>query len=152
MGRGRLNPEFPVVQGRFEPGGPWSFTLPGAFNVRVDPGNTMVVWRPGVTVFLTIWNPSPDVSGRDVIRQVDGPSPVRPGREQIEEVEEGGIVRLAFRNDLVHEGGPLRVLALVTGPGGHAELTVCFDDEADASAAWSIVRSVRQDVQDEEAH
>ena len=52
-----MDPEHRAVSGHFEPTEGWSLELPGNFNVHIAEGKTMVIWRTGLTIFLTTWNP-----------------------------------------------------------------------------------------------
>ena len=48
-----LNPQFPIVEGRYQMTGEWSIALPGQFNRRIE-NQDLVIWRPGFTIWLAI--------------------------------------------------------------------------------------------------
>jgi hypothetical protein len=50
-----LHPDFPVVEGRYQITSDWAVTLPQQFNRRIEE-DSMVCWRPSVTVWTVVWN------------------------------------------------------------------------------------------------
>ena len=50
-----LHPGFPVVEGRYHLTKVWTILLPGRFNRRLEEGS-LVLWRPGMTIWLDIWS------------------------------------------------------------------------------------------------
>lgn len=50
----QLNPNYPVVEGRYRMTEVWSIDLPGPFNRRIEE-ECLVLWRPGLTIWTIVW-------------------------------------------------------------------------------------------------
>ena len=59
-----LNPDFPVVEDKYQMTEEWSITLPGKFNRRVEDGG-LVIWRPGFTIRVSALNSDKNQSKED---------------------------------------------------------------------------------------
>lgn len=50
-----LHPDYPVVSGDYQLTETWSVSLPLKFNRRIEDGS-LILWRPGLTIYFTAWN------------------------------------------------------------------------------------------------
>ena len=136
-----LNPRFPIVEGRYHLTDTWSVELPDKFNRRVEDGD-LVLWRPGMTIFIAIWNNdrSESVAERSAWLRAD----TAPGAYDVVEEDLGTWRRFAYR--LREESDDNRVPALYAFSiveDSHVQLAVYFDEEHDASIALSLWRSLQ---------
>lgn len=122
-----LDPDFPTVSGTIAITTAWGIALPGPMNVRNEEGS-LVLWRPGITAWLTVWSAPEDESAADRFSAlVDMVSPQAYDRT---ESSAGEVLRLAYR--LAEPASDRRCDALygfTVGPSGHAQAAVYFDDE-----------------------
>jgi hypothetical protein len=56
-----LHPDYPTIEGRYPLTSDWELDLPQKFNRRIEDGN-MVLWRPGLTLRISVWEPLPEVT------------------------------------------------------------------------------------------
>jgi len=61
-----LHPEYPVVESTFQITTNWSITLPAKFNRRMEDGN-LVLWKPGLTIYLAVWGNDHSLSKAELI-------------------------------------------------------------------------------------
>jgi hypothetical protein len=133
-------PEFPLVQGDHALTATWSIYLPEQFARRVEDGS-LVLWRPGLTMWLTVWNNDNNETQAARLAWIkDEASTVRfDERESVR----GGVTRFSYRLHDASDDAPVESLsAYVIGDDGHLQLSVYFDDAADAAKAQQLVDSV----------
>jgi hypothetical protein len=118
----------------------WSIHLPEQFARRVEDGS-LVLWRPGLTLWLIAWNNDKNETQAQRLAWLkDDPS---PGRFDVRESVRRGVTRFSYRLLDKNEDGPVESLnAYVIGDDGHLQLSVYFDDAADAVRAQELVDSV----------
>jgi hypothetical protein len=118
----------------------WSIRLPEQFARRVEDGD-LVLWRPGLTIWLAVWgndNCETQAARLDWIKRE-----ASPARFDARESVRGGVTRFSYRLCDENEDGPVESLsAYVINDDGHLQLSVYFDDAADASKAQQLVDSV----------
>lgn len=133
-------PGFPLVQGDHALTATWSIHLSEQFARRVEDGS-LVLWRPGLTLWLVAWgNDKGETQAQRLAWIKDEASPARIGaRESVRD----GVTRFSYRLSDENEDGPVESLnAYIIGNDGHLQLSVYFDDVADAAKAQQIVDSV----------
>jgi hypothetical protein len=64
-----LNPGFPVVEGKYQFTKFWNITLPSQFNRRIE-DQDIVIWKPGFTIYLAVWNNDRNLSRDDLFAEV----------------------------------------------------------------------------------
>jgi hypothetical protein len=133
-------PEFPLVEGDHALTARWMLHLPEQFARRVEDGD-LVLWRPGVTIWLTAWgNDKNESQSQRLASAKRVSSPVRfAEREAVED----GVTRFSYRLRDQNDNGPVESInSLVFADDGELQLSVYFDDPADEPQAWQIVESV----------
>jgi len=133
-------PGFPLVQGDHALTATWSIHLPEQFARRVEDGS-LVLWRPGLTLWLAAWgNDTNETQAKRLARIREDAS---PARFDVRESVGGGATRFSYRLRDENDAGPVESLnACVIGDDGHLQLSVYFDDAADAAKAQQLVDSV----------
>lgn len=135
-------PGFPLVEGRYSLDAKWSLHLPEQFARRVEDGS-LVLWRPGLTIWLTAWANDRDKS-QDV-RLAWVKEAASPQRFAESESEAGGLTRYSYRLRDENEDGPVEsVYGYIFSDDGHLQLAVYFDDQDDEVTALRIVDSVER--------
>jgi hypothetical protein len=64
-----LNPDFPVIEGKYQFTKFWNISLPSQFNRRVE-DQDIVIWKPGFTIYLAVWNNDKNLSHNDLFDEV----------------------------------------------------------------------------------
>ena len=141
-----LNPKFPVVTGRHQLNATWSVDLADKFNRRIEEDD-LVLWRPGMTVFVAIWNndQAETVSARLAWLRGD----MNPAAFDI--VEDSFESSRGFAYRLDEDGDDTRVPALyafTVAQDSHVQLAVYFDSENDVAAALKLWKSIVQAKQE----
>jgi hypothetical protein len=134
---------FPTVEGVYAMTKSWSIELPpGAFKRRIEDGS-LVVWRPGVTAWINVWNNDRDETiderAESILRDR---SPA--AYDLLDETSDDGR-RFAYR--LREDADDARVPALyafAVGRAGHVQMAVYFDAETDAELARTMWRGLRE--------
>lgn len=138
----QLNPRFPVIEGTCNIAENWSVTLPNKFNRRTKSGD-LIVWRPGMTLYVVVWNNDHDESGTQRLAWIrDG---VSTDAFDVREMEEGGLLRFAYRLTEHRDGKALHALyGYAIGKNGHVQTATYCEHEADLELARQIWRSWRE--------
>jgi hypothetical protein len=137
-----LNPKFPVIEGEYQMTKNWSVTLPDRFNRRFE-DNDLVLWKPGFTVWVTVWGNTHDESREARLAKLNHEISKEAFDTQV--VHENGILRLAYR--LKEAAKDTRVAAFcgfAVGSSGHVQVGIYFDDEGEVELAKTIWRSLRE--------
>ena len=116
----QLHPDFPVIEGKYQITNTWLISLDQKYNRRIEDGS-MVIWRPGVTIWLVAWenndnksikerikNTKKDISNRayDYLEKIDG----NLGTVQyFLKEEENGNIQIGLNGIIFNEGGQLQV-------------------------------------------
>jgi len=133
-------PGFPLVQGHHALTATWSIHLPEQFAGRIEAGQ-LVLWRPGLTIWLAAWGSDNNETQAARLSWIkDEASSARfDARESVGD----GVTRFSYRLRDENEDGPVESLsAYVIADDGHLQLSVYFDDVADAAKAQQLVDSV----------
>lgn len=139
-GQGWPPPGFPVVHGRQPLSNTWALQLPEQFSRRLEDGS-LVFWRPGLTIWLTVWDNDRCESTSQ--RLAGFKQAISKQRWDERETNSGGVLRFSYRLRDENEDGPVESLsALLFNDDGHLQLSIYFDDIADEAVARQIVDSV----------
>src|SRR5262249_48943697 len=119
-------PGFPLVEGDHALTETWSIYLPERFSRRVE-DECLVLWRPGLTLWLTAWG---NDRGESQVKRLAWIKKSASGdRFEEHEAEANNLTRFHFRlpaKDCVES-----LYAFVFGDDGHLQMSVYFDDPAD---------------------
>jgi hypothetical protein len=118
----------------------WSIHLPEQFARRVEDGQ-LVLWRPGLTIWLAAWGNDNNETQAERLAWIKDEA--SPARFEVCEAVGGGVTRFSYRLRDESDNGPVESLSgYVIGDDGHLQLSVYFDDAADAAKAQKLVDSV----------
>jgi hypothetical protein len=118
--------------------------LPKRFSRRVEDGS-LVLWRPGLTIWLVAWNNSNGESQAERLAYFKGAA--SPERCAERGSNAGGVTRFGYRLRDENEDGPVEsVFALIINDDGHLQMSIYFDDPTEEATAWKLVDSVVQRV------
>jgi len=136
-----LHPDYPVIENSYKMTNDWSVYLPGNFNRRIEDGS-LVIWRPGLTIWTSIWNndkKEPPAKRRD--RVIQDASKDRFN----EEYDDKDSLFYSYR--LNEESDDKRVAAyycFAFGENGHVQMAIYFDNEDDLKWARMIWKSLKE--------
>ena len=136
--------DFPLVSGTYRMTSEWSIVLPQPFRRRIENGSR-VLWRPGITAWINVWNNDNDESREARLSriQTDRSSKAFNNIRR----DDSHILRYAYR--LHEKGGDNRMPALYAfaiGTAGHVQMAVYFDSEETLSAAEGLWQSLREQL------
>jgi len=133
-------PGFPLVQGEYALTATWKIHLREQFARRIEDGS-LVLWRPGLTVWMTAWGNDHNESQAERLALIKGRA--SPARFAEKELVADRVTRFSYRLRDENEDGPVESLnAVVIGDDGHLQLSVYFDDPADEATAQQLMDSV----------
>src|SRR5688572_11606732 len=119
-------PEFPLVHGNYVLTDQWSIELQEQFARRIEEGS-LVLWRPGLTIWLTAWNNDRSQSRAERLTWIR--EAASPDRFSERESRDDGVTRWSYRLRDENDDGPVESLnAYVISDDGHLQLSVYFDD------------------------
>jgi hypothetical protein len=133
-------PGFPIVEGDCALSESWAIRLPEKFARRIE-GGSLVLWRPGLTIWLAAWNNDLGESRAERLAAVkEAASPVRfAERESTDE----NLTRYSYRLTDENEEGPLEsVYGFVLCDDGQLQMAIYFDDLAEEAKARELVDNV----------
>lgn len=136
-----LHPDYPVASGVTTLSPQWSVVLPQPMNRRLEDGS-LVLWRPGVTAWLSLWNLRSGESPAACIERLSAQAP--PHRFDVRRWRHGDLQFVGYR--VADPGGPAAVPPLygfAAAPAGYLAMTVYFDDEAALTEAGTILASAQ---------
>ena len=120
----------------------WSVDLPTKFNRRFEESD-LVIWKPGFTIWTTVWNndksESPD-ERLTWIREDSSPDAFDAVTET-----SNGLLRYSYR--LKEESDDDRLPAFycyAIGREGHVQMAIYFDSPDDLDTAQAIWRSLTE--------
>lgn len=137
-----LHPDHPVVTGLYRMTDEWTIDLPARFNRRFEDGS-LVIWRPGLTFWISIWGGSgvaPEARLQSILAEAN------PAR-RLEQIERSGdLIRLTYELPEEDESRAQRrytsISGYVIGPGGHVQISAYFDDDKARSLGYQAIHSV----------
>lgn len=136
-----LHPEFPVVQGTYRLTDDWELVLSEPHNRRLEEGS-LVLWRPGFTIWLTVWNNDHRESITQRLSSLK--NIISEEAFDLEENVTGTIARLTYRLEESRPEGLVHAYyGFIVGPDGHVQIAIYFDSEGQASAARNVLPSVK---------
>lgn len=137
-----LHPNFPVVKGRYQITKEWAVDLPGEFNRRFEDGS-LVIWRPGFTIWTTVWNNDHDETLDQRLNWIEADSSPDAHSQETEKV--GGLIRYAYRlEEESHDSRRPAFYCFAIGQNGHVQMAIYFDREDDLATAKQIWRSLEE--------
>lgn len=136
----QLHPDYPVIEGRYQMTREWSVFLPDKFNRRLD-DEDLVIWKPGFTIWIIIWDNNRSESVEDRLEWVkEGTSP-----QAFDFVTEkfGGGIRHSYRlkEDSQDDRQPA-FYGFALGGSDHVQVAMYFDSPDDIVMAEGIWRSL----------
>jgi hypothetical protein len=135
-------PGFPVVEGDHPLTETWSIHLPERFARRVEEGD-LVLWRPGLTIWLTAWNNDKGESQAKRLAWIKKVASKKRFAEK--EAKADNVTRYSYRLREKNDEGPVEsVSGFVIGDDGHLQMSIYFDDAADEAKARQLVNSVAE--------
>ena len=133
-------PGFPVVEGVHPLTATWSIHLPERFARRIEDGS-LVLWRPGLTLWLAAWNNDRGQSQAERLAWIKGMASTERWGER--ESSAGGVTRFSHRLRDQNDDGPVESLAaFIIGDDGHLQMSVYFDDPAEEVIVQKLADSV----------
>lgn len=137
-----LNPNFPVVDGQIQVDKRWSVKISRKSNRRIEDGS-LVIWRPGFTIWIDVVNHNGKQSARENLNQIR--KHVSSGAFGVEEESDGGLLRLAYRlNEPAKDKRVAAFYCFAVTRSGHIQMAVYFDDEKDLPEARAVWRSLKE--------
>lgn len=137
-----LHPKFPVVEGEYQMTKDWSITLPKKFNRRFEEGN-LVIWRPGITLWIAVWGNDHGESREERLRQLR--DSISADAFNVEELPGDDVLRLCYRLDEAAEDNRASAFyGFAVGFDGYVQMAVYFDQESELDLAKEIWRSLRE--------
>lgn len=138
-----LHPEYPILpEGPFALTDRWSLRLPLRFNQRMEEDGQMVLWRPGVTIYASVWGIPEDGDSsfatlREVTRDRD------PGAFDYQELTAGKLLRIGYRLIEDHDGVEVHSLyCFVADADGYVHLAIYFDSPEDIELAHALWKGI----------
>ncbi len=135
-------PGFPIVEGDYALTATWSIHLPERFARRVEEG-ALVLWRPGLTIWLTAWN---NDHGESQAKRLAGiKESASQKRFQEHESNAKSLSRYSYRMREENDNGPVESLnGFVINDDGHLQMAIYFDNPGDEAEAYQLVESVAE--------
>jgi hypothetical protein len=135
-------PGYPLVEGDHALTETWSVRLPERFARRVEAG-ALVLWRPGLTIWLTAWNNDHDRSRSRRLAWIKESASQERFSER--EDKERDVTRYSYRLRDESDDGPVESLyGFVVGDSGHLQMAIYFDDPAAEAVACQLVQAVAE--------
>ena len=133
---------FPVVEGEYQMTKNWSIVLPGKFNRRIEEDD-LVLWRPGITLWIAIWGNDHDESRESRLASLR--KSFSADAFDVEEVPGEDVLRISYRlNENSKDNRTAAFYGFVVGFDGHVQIAIYFDQESDLDLAKKIFLSLRE--------
>jgi len=130
-----------IVEGDYALTETWTIHLPEQFARRIEDGD-LVLWRPGVTIWLAAWgNDNGESQGKRLKKIKRDASPERFADR---ESKAKNLTRYSYRLREDNDGAVDAVYGFVLNDDGHLQLAVYFDEPADEVKARNLVDSVTE--------
>jgi hypothetical protein len=133
-----LHPEFPVVTGDHKLNSTWCVSLPLKFNRRIE-DRSLVLWRPGVTLYFNDWNN--DRSQSIDIRLAQLKADISPDGFELQVQYMESIQLFSYR---LVEDGVNALYGFVIAEEGYLQVAIYFDNESDIDLVRSMFASITQ--------
>jgi hypothetical protein len=131
-----LHPDFPVVEGRYRLTESWTLALPGKFNRRIEDGQ-MVIWRPGFTIWITVWGNDAGKTPQQLCDYVR--SDPNPASFDGKTIDHRAIVWHSYRlRETAEQGRAAGLYAFAFAAEGQVNASFYFDSESDVEVAKQI--------------
>ena len=119
----------------------WSVTLEQKYNRRLEDGS-LVLWRPGVTIWTLVWNLKDGETTTDRYGALK--KDVSPEAQDLLEEVDGLVLRLAYRlRERSQDNRQPAFYCFAVGPSGHAQMAIYFDDPSELKTAQAVWRSLK---------
>jgi hypothetical protein len=139
-----LHPGFPVIEGRFQMTRHWSVELPGQFNRRIEE-DQLVLWRPGFTIWTTVWNNDRNESPEERLAWLK--ERISDQAFDIQEQRQGELIFFRYRvAEEAEDGRRPAFTAFAIGSAGTVQMGIYFDNEADVAMARAVWLSLREEL------
>lgn len=135
-----LHPDFPVIEDTYQMTKEWAVLLPTPFNRRIE-GGDLIIWKPGFTIYIAVWNNDRNLSVDKLFDQVK--SGISPDATDVLSESQGDILYFSYR--LNEESGDNRAAAFycyAVSSNGYVQAAMYFDSENDTPFAKKIWRSL----------
>lgn len=132
--------DFAFVEGDYEMTDAWSIALPNGHFKRRFEEQSLVLWRGGLTAWLSVWgNPrqEPAEARLAAVRARTSPAAF--------DAREGAQGELRWFSYRLKEQHPAPALyGFVAGATGHVQLAIYFDREEEAATGHALIAGVRE--------
>ena len=122
----------------------WSVTLDTQFNRRIE-GGQLVIWKPGFTVWTSVWNNDKSESQEERLQWIQGNSSADAFDRIIESSDEVSRYAYRLKEDSEDDREPA-FYCFAIGDEGHVQMAIYFDSEADLADAQAIWRSLSENA------
>lgn len=135
-------PEFPIVEGDHVLTETWAIHLPDKFARRIEDGD-LVLWRPGLTIWLTPWGNERSESQSKRLKAIK--KHASPDRFLESESKTDRLTRYVYRLRDENENGIVEsMFAHILNDDGHLQMAVYFDNPKDELKARALADSVTE--------
>ena len=139
-----LHPDYPIVTGNYQMTDEWTVTLPEKFNRRIEDGS-LVLWRPALTFWITIWGNDGDKSTDNRLASILETASDLRSDQQIERTADS--VRLTYELPEEDASRPKAVFRSISGyvisAVGHVQISAYFDTPGARTLGYQVIHSVR---------
>jgi hypothetical protein len=137
-----LHPDFPVVEGRYQMTKEWSVSLAEKFNRRIE-GSDLVIWRPGMTLWIAIWGNDKSESKDIRIKKIR--ESISNKAFDIQTSKVSPVSRLNYRlKEEKAQGTIPAYYCFAIGDTGHVQMAIYLDNEKDVKSAQTICESLSE--------
>ena len=139
-----LHPDYPIITGSDQMTDEWTLLLPEKFNRRFEDGS-LVVWRPELTFWITIWGNDRGQSADERLASILETANDLRSEQQID--RSTGLVRLTY--ELPEKDASRRkpvytsISGYVIGPTGHVQMSAYFDTPKARALGYEVIHSVQ---------
>ena len=138
----QLHPDYPVVEEHYQMTKEWSVNLPTKFNRRMEDGD-LVIWKPGFTIWTTVWNNDKSESPDERLAWLKEDS--SPDAFDVNTESTHGLLRYAYRlKEGSEDDRQPAFYCYAIGVAGHVQMAIYFDSPEDLSNAQAIWRSLTE--------
>jgi hypothetical protein len=141
--------DYPLVSGDYQMSDDWRISLPPIEFRRRFEDDSLVIWRPGITAWISIWG-----AGKGNVRErvERRRSSISPGAYDLLEESFHGGVRFSYRlreepsveeSDLRDPQAPA-LYGFVFSVSGEVQMGIYFDDADDVALGMALWRGVHE--------
>jgi len=137
-----LHPDFPIIEGEYQITKTWSISLDQKYNRRIEDGS-MVIWRPGVTVWLIAWGNDDNKSIQERINntKIDISNKAYNYLEKID--NNVGKIRY-FLKEVENSNSQIGLNGLLFNKNGHLQVSIYYDKSSDESLVKKLFDSIKE--------